>query len=111
MTCDLDHDGEATEAARSVKFVYESKEYEIDLCDEHGEEYDSWMGDYVNHARRPRPDNGALAAPRRRQAQAPRNGKLDLKEIRTWAQANGYSVSDRGRVPTTVVEAFEKANP
>lgn len=29
-------------------------------------------------------------------------------EIRTWARANGFAISDRGRVPAAVIEAFEQ---
>jgi len=32
-----------------------------------------------------------------------------LTEIRAWARANGYAVSDRGRVRRAVLEAFEEA--
>lgn len=30
----------------------------------------------------------------------------DTKTIRAWAQQNGYAVSNRGRIPTEVIEAF-----
>lgn len=30
----------------------------------------------------------------------------DAKTIRAWAQQNGYAVSDRGRIPADVIEAF-----
>lgn len=32
-------------------------------------------------------------------------------DIRAWAQANGYVVGDRGRLPAEVSEAFAAANP
>lgn len=31
-------------------------------------------------------------------------------EIRAWAKANGYTVSDRGRVPAEIREAYTKAS-
>ncbi|CDR02336.1 Lsr2-like protein [Streptomyces iranensis] len=37
-------------------------------------------------------------------------GGQDTAEIRAWAKENGYEVSDRGRVPATVREAYAKAN-
>jgi hypothetical protein len=30
-------------------------------------------------------------------------------EVRSWARANGYTVSDRGRVPASVMTAFRNA--
>nr|WP_323372118.1 histone-like nucleoid-structuring protein Lsr2 [Streptomyces katsurahamanus] len=42
----------------------------------------------------------------------PRRPHADLitAQIREWAKVNGYDVNDRGRVPATVREAYEKAN-
>lgn len=31
-------------------------------------------------------------------------------EVRAWAQENGYSVSDRGRIPADVLTAYEAAH-
>jgi len=36
--------------------------------------------------------------------------KSDLAAIRSWANQNGYKVSDRGRVPAAVVEAYDAAH-
>ncbi len=30
--------------------------------------------------------------------------------IRVWARKNGYEVSDRGRIPSEVVEAYHRRN-
>jgi hypothetical protein len=37
-------------------------------------------------------------------------GGTDTKAIREWAQQNGYEVSDRGRIPANIVEAFTSAH-
>lgn len=34
----------------------------------------------------------------------------DTKAIREWARANGYDVSDRGRIPADVMDAYSAAN-
>jgi hypothetical protein len=55
--------------------------------------------------------------PRRRRPsrrRAPREGRtardrVDNAEIRSWARENGYTVSDRGRVPATIVAAYREA--
>lgn len=36
-------------------------------------------------------------------------GKGRTKEIREWARANGHEVSDRGRIPESVQEAYRLA--
>lgn len=38
-----------------------------------------------------------------------RDVDVDTRAVREWAQANGYDVSDRGRVPADVVEAYKQA--
>lgn len=34
----------------------------------------------------------------------------EISKIRTWAQANGYAVGDRGRIKAEIVEAYNAAN-
>lgn len=34
----------------------------------------------------------------------------DIDEIRAWARANGHTVSDRGRIATKIVEAYDVAH-
>jgi hypothetical protein len=49
--------------------------------------------------------------PRRRAPRAGRTARdrVDNAEIRSWARENGYTVSDRGRVPATIVAAYREA--
>lgn len=48
---------------------------------------------------------GARAAARRgRPSRRP-----DAADIRTWARSNGHVVSDRGRIPDSVVTAYEQS--
>jgi hypothetical protein len=37
------------------------------------------------------------------------NSRSDNASIRAWAAKSGYELSDRGRIPANVVEAFEAA--
>jgi hypothetical protein len=39
-------------------------------------------------------------------AQPSRSNRDQNQAIRVWAKKNGYDVSDRGRIPSGVVEAF-----
>ena len=36
-------------------------------------------------------------------------GNEDTAAIRAWAKSSGYNVSDRGRVPAEIREAYQKA--
>lgn len=39
-----------------------------------------------------------------------RRSREDSAEIRAWARANGHEVSDNGRIPGPVTEAYDKAH-
>lgn len=34
----------------------------------------------------------------------------DSGDVRAWARSNGFDVSDRGRIPSRVIEAYQQAN-
>ncbi|MCT1689611.1 Lsr2 family protein, partial [Brevibacterium sp. p3-SID960] len=36
--------------------------------------------------------------------------RSDTAQIRKWAQDKGYEVSDRGRIPSEIVEAYDNAH-
>jgi hypothetical protein len=36
--------------------------------------------------------------------------RAQTQAIRDWARRNGHQVSDRGRIPSTVLEAFNSAH-
>lgn len=49
---------------------------------------------------------------RRRQVAAvkPRTGREETAAIRAWARDNGHEISGRGRIPKTVVDAYQAAH-
>ncbi|MGK5631533.1 histone-like nucleoid-structuring protein Lsr2 [Streptomyces sp. URMC 123] len=94
------------EADETVTFALDGKSYEIDLTTANADKLRESLADYVKAARR----TGGRAAGGRGKARASSGGSKDTAEIRKWAKENGYEVNDRGRVPATVREAYEKAN-
>lgn len=117
ITCDLDED--ETEAAETVTFGYNGATYELEMCQQHLDEFNNWIGEYIAAARRigasgrPRRAAATTAGPRRRLAAGTRPAAKsggDLSAIREWARANGYKVSERGRISSAVREAYEAAN-
>lgn len=49
---------------------------------------------------------GGSARVASRTAQPARTNRDQNQAIREWAAKHGYEVSDRGRIPTSTVEAF-----
>lgn len=48
-------------------------------------------------------------APPKRRAGNSRQ-RVSNAAVRSWARQNGYTISDRGRIPATVVEAYHQRN-
>ena len=97
---ELIDDIDGTEADSTVKFSLDDVSYEIDLTDAHAEELRLALQRYIDHARR---TGGRRAAGTGRRSGTARG---DSAAVREWARANGYTVSDRGRVSSEVREAF-----
>lgn len=90
-------------AGESVTFGVDGAAYVIDLSDEHVGEFRALLEPYVAAARKA---DGATST-RRNRSTAP---KLDSKAVREWASANGYQVSERGRVSGEVQQAYAAAH-
>jgi hypothetical protein len=80
LTCDLH--GDSTEAVTTIRVDNGTARYELDLCQSH---FDELTG------------AGRRLRPLRR---------TDTAAVREWARANGHTVSDRGRIPAHIREAF-----
>ena len=108
------------EAEESVSFAIDGVNYEIDLSKENAVRLRDVLADFVSAARRAggrrRGGSGSAAAnsasgstgtaPKGRTA-------IDREQnqaIREWARKRGMKVSDRGRIPAEVLEAYHKEN-
>ncbi|WP_092916177.1 histone-like nucleoid-structuring protein Lsr2 [Agrococcus baldri] len=86
---------------RTVRFAFDGAEYEIDLSNEHVEEFSNVLERYVRASRRVsgrRKTGGASAA---------RNGgNSETAAIREWAESQGIKVASRGRISADIVEQY-----
>jgi len=96
-------DIDGSDATDTVNFAVDGVDYEIDLNEEHAKELRADFEKWVKHARR-------TGGRRTRRAGGGRSsaGASDAAKIRAWARENGYEVSDRGRVPAEIREAYEQ---
>ncbi|CAL9461866.1 Nucleoid-associated protein Lsr2 [Streptomyces sp. enrichment culture] len=94
------------EADETVTFALDGKTYEIDLTTANADKLRSLLEPYVKGGRR----TGGRASSGRGKARSSSGGNADTAAIRAWAKENGYEVNDRGRVPASIREAYEKAN-
>jgi hypothetical protein len=101
VTDDLD----GSEADRTVEFGLDGVTYTIDLSDKNAGKLRKALDPFLAVATRA--GRGRIDVRSRRGAAAPgRVSREQNQAIRDWAGKNGYEVSERGRIPSTVVEAF-----
>lgn len=81
---------------------------DIDLTDENYEKLLELLNPYL-HADGARRIRGGAKPKGKRRPAAEKSGSGDSSAIRAWARENGYEVSERGRVPAAVREAYETA--
>ncbi len=98
-------DLDGSEATDSVAFALDGRQYEIDLSSENAARLRGIVADYVAAARRV----GSARKPAGGGASTPAAGP-DATAVRQWARENGVTVSERGRVPAHVVEAYLNRN-
>jgi hypothetical protein len=109
-----DLDGSVGEDVSTVSFALDGVSYEIDLREVNAAKLRDSLEDFVNSARR----TGGRIKRGVTPAQAPSTpakatetrSKEQTKAIREWARKNGHDLADRGRIPASVIEAFEASH-
>ena len=100
ITVALEDDLDGGPANETVRFAIGGTEYEIDLSKKNARALRRRLAPFTDHARKigrgPRRKPGRTASSRERSG-----------DIRAWAKAHGITISDRGRIPASVVEQYE----
>lgn len=100
VTLEDDLDGGA--AAETIRFAFGGTDYEIDLNKKNARAFRKQVAPFLEHARKA--GRGQRRKPGRTQSSRRRSS-----EVRAWAKDQGIAVSDRGRIPASVVEQNEAA--
>jgi hypothetical protein len=103
-----DLDGTSSSDISTVTFGLDGVTYEIDLNEENASTLRDHLAEFIGSARRTggrvkrggSPVAGTTGSGRNRE---------QTQAIREWAKKNGHDVSDRGRIPAAVIDAFEAA--
>lgn len=106
-------------ADKTVQFSWDGVDFEIDLTNEHLDQFADDMTNWVTVARKVKRSQKrrtpAVPVNTDRQQVPPIPAKEDSpsaerKRIRAWANANGHEVSPRGAIPQPIVDAYNAAN-
>ena len=101
-TVALEDDLDRGPADETVRFGLSGTDYEIDLSTKNANAFRRQLAPFIEHARKA--GRGHSCRPGRTAAGRERSGG-----IRAWAKGQGIAVSDRGRIPASVVEQYEAA--
>lgn len=94
-------DIDGSTAERTVLLAWDGHTFEIDLSKKNIAALDNALKPYISAGRRVRVSAARSSG---RRGSAKRTGMPDIRE---WARSNGYEISDRGRIPVAVIEAYE----
>lgn len=92
------------EADEQVVFGLDGKSYKIDLTTANAKDLREALAHYIQAAR-PLFDHE-----NRKQLSPAQAKRAELDEVRRWAEGQGIRVNKRGRIPQSIIEAFELGN-
>lgn len=103
-----DIDGTVLEVGdgETVRFSLDGVAYEIDLTDDNADRLRDALAPFITAGRRISAGSVERAPARTQQ----RSGQRDYAPVRAWAAENGYEISERGRIPASILEAYEAAH-
>jgi len=100
ITVALEDDLDGGPADETMRFAVGGTAYEIDLNKKNARAFRKQLAPFVEHAR------GAGRGQRRPRTSS---GRQRSGDIRAWATQQGIAVSDRGRIPASVVAQYDAA--
>ena len=115
---DLDGSVIADGSGETIEFSVAGVNYAIDLKAKNANEFHRKLDYYIDRAtrvggrrHRPKPA-GSAPTPASTSAAAPTPARTpaDVRTIRQWAADEGYEIADRGRVPASIVDAYDAAH-
>jgi hypothetical protein len=105
LTDDLD----GTEADRTVEFGLDGVTYTIDLSEKNVGKLRQALDAYIDagtRVGRGGPESRRVIGRRGIGGAPTRSDRDQNRAIREWAAKNGYNISERGRIPSSVVTAY-----
>jgi hypothetical protein len=104
-------DIDGSDATETLTFGLDGASYEIDLNEKNASALRDALATYVGHARKvstSRRGRSTTSSGSSRSSGAA--GGAPASEVREWARSNGFTVPDRGRIPSEVRSAYDAAH-
>lgn len=106
-TVTLVDDLDGSEAEEQIEFAVDGRSYEIDLSAANVARLRDALSPFVSAARR---TGGRRASGGNAPVARPSTDREQNQAIREWAQAQGMKISERGRIPSNVLEAYHQSH-
>jgi hypothetical protein len=105
-------DIDGSPAERTFSFAVDGVFYEIDLSTQNIAEFKSAIGGFMESARKVKGSSGGRSGGRSRSAGARggRQSREQTRVVREWARQHGHNISERGRIPASIQQAFDQAH-
>jgi hypothetical protein len=92
-------DIDGSTADETVNFALDGAKYEIDLTSAHAAQLRAALAPWIRAGRKTSTRSTGRG----------RSGG-DVSKIRAWAKSHGYQVSERGRIPANIRDAYNAAH-
>jgi hypothetical protein len=101
-TVALEDDIDGGPADETVRFRLGGADYEIDLSTANADRLRAELAPFIEFARK------GGSGPRRRPPR-PAAARRRSADVRAWAKAKGIQITDRGRIPGSIIKQYEAA--
>ena len=99
-----------SEADETVSFALDGTSYEIDLSAANAAKLRDALALYIGHGRRAGGGRRRSSSSGRSSGSGRGRSGSEVSEMRAWGRANGFKVSERGRVSAELREAYAAAH-
>ncbi len=106
-TVTLVDDLDGSTAEEQVEFTMDGRSYEIDLSAANSARLREALAPFVSAARR---TSGRRRSTASTVTARPSTDREQNQAIREWAQQQGMKISERGRIPSNVLEAYHQSH-
>ena len=96
-------DIDGSEGAETVTFSFGGQSYEVDLSAKNRDKFQKALQPFIDSGRRAGRQGAARSA-------RTRTSRSNSGAIRAWAAEQGLTVSERGRIPASIVAKYEAAH-
>ncbi len=101
-------DIDGSKADETLRYGLDGMNYEIDLNAQHAEKLRATLADFIARSRRVGRGRVTGTPPARSGGGgSARSDRAHNQAVREWAKEQGIAVSERGRIPRSLVEQYE----